>query len=93
MSLLLFHLSPKPSDFTKLCLGIGCSMLIFSGFGVVFQYVISLYFFMAAPVPYGSSQARAESELQLWPVQHQILNTLSKARDQTHILRETMLGS
>ena len=70
---------------------------------------------MAAPMAYGSSQARDQIKLELQlPAyatatatpdgtrihdlyrslqQHQILNPLSKAKDQTHILMDTMLGS
>ena len=50
---------------------------------------------MAAPAAYGSSQARVESELEPTPRPQQcgILNPLSEARDQTHILTNNMSGS
>ena len=79
----------------------------FFGFGVFLPFAFEG--FRAAPVAYGSSQARGHIgaiatglhhshsntgfELHLRPTpqlrQRQILNPLSKARDQTHILMET----
>ena len=51
---------------------------------------------MATPVAYGSSQARSQigaagEAPQPW--QCQILDPLSKARHQTHILMDSMSGS
>ena len=43
LSLHLFHLGPKPSNFTRLCLGVGCSMLIVWGTWCVY----SIYNFKA----------------------------------------------
>ena len=60
---------------------------------------ISFFFFLfrEAAAAYGNSQAGVKLELQLKPVQQtqqgQILNPLSKARDRTWILMDTMLGS
>ena len=53
---------------------------------------------MATPEAYRSSRLGVESELQLTGLhcslwQHQILDPLSEARDQTRILIDTMLGS
>ena len=45
-------------------------------------------YFTATPAAYGSPRSRVELEQQLR--QHWILNSLSKARDQTHILRDNI---
>ena len=61
-------------------------------------YIIIFFFlFMAIPVAYGSSQARgwigvAAVAYVPQPHQCQILNPLSQARDQTHLLTETTSG-
>ena len=57
--------------------------------------ILFFFLFMAAPMAYGSSPGRGvELELQLQPMpqpwQCWILNPLSEARVQTHILMDTM---
>ena len=49
----------------------------------------------AAGLHHGHSNARSELNLQPTPQPEAmpVLNPLSEARDRTHILRETMLGS
>ena len=73
----------------------------------MFFFCFFFFLFRATPDAYGSSQARVELELQLLKAtpdlshtcdlhyssrQRWILNPLAEARDQTHILTETMLG-
>ena len=63
----------------------------------LYNKFFTFLFLMAAPAAYGSSQARSVirtvTGLQHSLQQHQILNPLCKARDQTCILMETMLVS
>jgi len=84
-------------------------LLFMDAHGDFFLYFfIFLFFFRAAPVAYGNSQAKVQSELQLpadataiamWDPSYVcnlyhslrqlwILNPLSEARDQTHILMD-----
>ena len=66
------------------------------GFFLLLLFFVCLFaFFRAAPMAYGSSQARgwvrdtAASLCMPQPQQHRIPNPLSKVRDRTHILMDT----
>ena len=90
------------SPFSNISIRIIC-ILIF-----IYLFIIYLLLFRAAPMAYGSSQARgwtrdaaaglhhshsnirSKLHLQPTPQQYQIFNTLSEARDQTHILMNTI---
>ena len=61
-------------------------------FVFLFCFVLFFHLFRAAPAAYGASQARGQiraTGLHHSSWQHWILNPLSKARDQTCILRDT----
>ena len=71
--------------------------LSFLSFFFCFLFFVFCFLFRATPVAYGSCQAggwiraaAASLHHSLW--QHQICNPLSKTRDWTHILTETISG-
>ena len=62
------------------------------------DFKVFFFFFTAIPVAYGSSHVRGRIRAaaaglhhSLW--EHKILNPLREARDKTHSLMDTMLGS
>ena len=64
---------------------------------IPFFFFFFFFLFRAVPVTYGSPRLRVELELLMRPTpqpqQRGILNPLSEARDQTHILMEPCVGS